>query len=61
MPGGYRFYSAMFNGVGFDGKWWTSTEDYNDAWQRGLSFNENSVDSTSQSIDHGLSVRCLKD
>jgi len=61
MPGGYRFYSAMFNGIGFSTKWWTSSEDYTDVWTRGLSFNEDSVDSTTQDKDHGLSVRCLKD
>ena len=62
LPGGYRFYGAMFSGIGLDAHFWSSSEDYGeDAWQRSLSYNETNVDSTNQAKFCGLSVRCIKD
>jgi len=62
LPGGYRFWGAMFSGIGLNAHMWTSTEDYDeDAWQRSLSYNEAIVDSTNQAKFCGLSVRCIKD
>jgi len=37
LPGGYRNYSGTFNGVGYYGYWWSSTEDGSyGAWDRAL-------------------------
>ena len=69
FPGGERYSSGIFNGIGNYGNWWSATEVSSaDAWYRHL-FNDNSsvyrgsltetVAPPSRNI--GFSVRCVKD
>ena len=62
LPGGYRNYDGDYSNVGFDGNWWSSTEDDTfNAWFRDLSLYNGFAISSSYSKKRGLSVRCLRD
>jgi uncharacterized protein (TIGR02145 family) len=63
LPGGSRGYDGGFNGIGYDGYWWAST-------QQGFSFNAwiRILDCLSPEVNRliiyeecGFSVRCLRD
>lgn len=64
LPGGYRYYSGIFNYVGKYGYWWSSTEDESNnswAWDRDMVFNYNVVFRDINYKNNGFSVRCLRD
>jgi len=62
LPGGYRYFSGPFLGVGGGGYWWSSTEyDTNSAWVRGMTSNASNVYRTNYNNGVGFSVRCLRD
>ena len=62
LPGGNRVNDGAFDGVGYFGAWWSSTEgNPTDAWFRGLFYVYSSVSSYGFSKAFGFSVRCLRD
>lgn len=63
LPGGIRFDSyGVFNLVGSDGFWWSSTEqDNSSSWLIHLTIEDNCVSRQAYSFKWGLSVRCIKD
>ena len=62
LPGGCRFGSGDFHGVGGDAYFWSATEDATSfAWSFFLYFNFDSVRRSYDSRGVGLSVRCLRD
>jgi uncharacterized protein (TIGR02145 family) len=62
LPGGFRTSDGEFNGIGFFGYWWSSSEDhanYGTGWTLSSSYGYiNSSDNLNQA---GFSVRCVKD
>jgi len=62
LPGGYRYNDGSFNAIGFNGNWWSSTEDNTiNAWYRSLNYSSGLVGRVSNSKGYGFSVRCLRD
>jgi uncharacterized protein (TIGR02145 family) len=62
LPGGFRNDNGTFNGVGYDGYWWSSTETNADfAWYRDLGYYDGDLGSFNGSERFGFSVRCLRD
>ena len=64
IPGGYFSEGSHFTYKGSFGKWWTSTEDDPDdkiAYYRVLHFNSNQIFRGENYMEHGYSVRCVKD
>ena len=62
LPGGYRYSYGIFNYIGFNGFWWSSTESLTYfAWARYLNYNNGYVFRSFYSKDGGFSVRCLRD
>jgi uncharacterized protein (TIGR02145 family) len=62
LPGGYRYYGAVFGGVEYAGYWWSSTQyDSGTAWCRYLSNNSSELFSSYIAKGLGFSVRCIKD
>jgi len=63
LPGGKRYGSdGSFNTLGYDGYWWSSTEnDGSNAWDRNLHCSNANVDRSNTNKRHGFSVRCLRD
>jgi len=62
LPGGYRYYyDGTFSNVGSGGIWWSSTEDYFDAWYRGVGYNSSNVYRNGGSRQFGVFVRCVRD
>jgi len=64
IPGGYFSEGSHFTWTGSFGEWWTSTEYTSDteiAFHRVLHFTSNQVYRQANFIEHGFSVRCLKD
>ena len=63
LPGGNRSFSdGSFNTLGYDGYWWSSTEnDGSNAWDRNLHCSNANVDRSNTNKRHGFSVRCLRD
>ena len=63
LPGGYRSsHFGFFNGVGFFGYWWSSTESSTtNAWYRNLDYNDGSASRSSAIKQDVFSVRCLRD
>ena len=62
LPGGYRGSYGDFNGIGFVGFWWSSSEgNTNDAWYRFLLNDAGNVDRDGGSKRGGFSVRCIKE
>ncbi|NLA15828.1 MAG: hypothetical protein GX877_04745 [Bacteroidales bacterium] len=61
LPGGY-LHSSLFYHIGYDGLWWSSTEDRkNYAWYRYLDYDERDVYRVDAYKRFGLSIRCVKD
>ncbi|HPG34155.1 MAG TPA: fibrobacter succinogenes major paralogous domain-containing protein, partial [Lentimicrobium sp.] len=60
LPGGYR--DVNFYNVGYFGKWWVNTEDY-DSWaiHRSLAHTLGGVYRGVENKSDGFSVRCVKD
>lgn len=62
LPGGYRFNYGIFDNVGYDGFWWSSTEyDINYAMFRNVYYFNIDVYRFNYMESDGLSVRCLRD
>jgi uncharacterized protein (TIGR02145 family) len=65
LPGGYRDYSGIFNGISGRGGWWTASESeyspLNDARNRTIDYTGVNVRNRSDSKKYGFSVRCVKD
>jgi len=62
LPGGYRYGSGAFGGVGGYGYWWSSTEDgTGSAWLRTLVYSNGNVYRGYDYKGGGFSVRCLRD
>ena len=62
LPSGNRNYYGSFNYLGYDGRWWSATEDdINHAYYRGLDCDIAAVNHLSDNKSFGLSVRCVKD
>ena len=62
LPGGYRYYIGSFSGVGYGGRWWSSTEvDSNYVYILGLYYDHADVGRRYYDKSDGFSVRCLRD
>lgn len=62
LPGGFRFDNGSFFNFGFNGYWWSSTEDDTaNAWVRFLGYLDGNIDRFSSNKQDGFSVRCLRD
>ena len=62
LSSGFCHSDASFNAFGFDGLWWSTTEnDTADAWDRQLSKSHGKLIRSSPEKGYGFSVRCLKD
>jgi len=62
LPGGYREGNGTFYSVGYNGYWWSSTEDNtDDAWFRYLTYYGSAVGRNYHYKEHGFSVRCVRD
>jgi hypothetical protein len=66
LPGGYRN-NNVFNNVGNNGNWWSSTENSsNNAWNRNLNYNNGNLNRNNNNRNNnnkynGYSVRCVRD
>lgn len=67
VPGGYRLDNGEFYGIGEDGQWWSSTDQFQltettaVAWYRSLSNRNTYLNKDWKRQPIGLSVRCIKD
>jgi len=62
LPNGYRGIDGEFYDVGYDGFWWSSTQNtLTTAWDRGLYYDLNEISRNDGYKKNGISVRCLKD
>lgn len=62
LPGGSRNSYGIFNNIGYNGNWWSSSEvSFEHASPRSLSRYYKSVTEANWSKKAGLSVRCIKD
>ena len=61
LPGGYRYSNGTFNGIGYNGSWWGSSELATYAWYRYLNYSNGFANSGNDYKPTGLSVRCLRD
>ena len=62
LPGGYRKSNGIYYNVGYNGIWWSSTENLsNDAWNRYLDDNDGNANRDNNDKRYGFSVRCLRD
>jgi uncharacterized protein (TIGR02145 family) len=63
LPGGYRYYYAMYDGIGYGGSWWSSTAYYSTvACGRSLYYTSSYVDRIiGYNKRAGFSVRCVRD
>lgn len=62
LPGGCKNYSGVFENVGKEGYWWTSSLYLtNFPWTKQLKYNSGTLWSSGQEIWLGYSVRCIKD
>lgn len=62
--GGLRYTSGQFNGIGYDGRWWSSSEwqdDNTKAWYVTLSAGNPDLMKPVIQKYYGISVRCVKD
>ena len=62
LPGGLRDVHGYYNGIGYYGTWWSSTEvDTHHVWDRNLGASDGVAYMNDTNKEFGLSVRCLKD
>ena len=61
LPGGYRFENGSFSSAGITGIWWSSSGNGSSAWSRQLSLSSQSVNRSSNNLENGFSVRCVRD
>lgn len=63
LPGGYRNNNSLFYYIGYNGYFWSSTDNINniDAYYRNLSYDNSYLYRTYLNKGYGFSVRCVKD
>ena len=62
LPGGYHDYSGSCSSIGYNGLWWSSSENITyGAWYRYLYYDYGACNQLNDAKGHGLSVRCLRD
>ena len=62
LPGGFRNVDGTFGILGYNGFWWSATEENEQrAINRSIIYTDNLLSAGSSSKNHGFSVRCLKD
>ncbi len=62
LPGGGRGVNGPFDTIGYNGAWWSSTEDDTlNAWYRDLYYSNGNVARNNSLKESGFSVRCLRD
>ena len=62
LPGGFRYYGGSFSNVGYQGRWWSASEDETtNAWYRNLVYNNSYVNWFSTNKANGYSVRVVRD
>ncbi len=63
LPGGFRYYYGLSHLVGYNGYWWSSTEDdTGNAWYFYLQlYDVNAIRENLYYKTFGLSVRCIRD
>jgi uncharacterized protein (TIGR02145 family) len=62
LPGGYRDYGGYYDGIGYGGYWWSSTENITgNAWLRLLFYYNGNAGRNFSYKQNGFSVRCLRD
>lgn len=62
LPGGLRYGTGPFYGIGTLGYWWSSTENSSsDSWALYLNFSYGDVHFYNNNKQYGNSVRCLRD
>jgi uncharacterized protein (TIGR02145 family) len=62
LPGGFRNVDGTFGILGYNGFWWSATEENEQrAINRSIIYTDNLLSAGSSSKNQGFSVRCLKD
>lgn len=62
LPGGYRYSDGAFYYFGYDGYWWSASEDYATfAWYRSVNYSFSNVFRNYYDMEVGFSVRCVRD
>jgi len=62
LPGGYRHHNGRYTNMGYNARFWSSTEHDNyDAWNRLLNSYNSGVYRFSNYLHYGFSVRCVRD
>jgi uncharacterized protein (TIGR02145 family) len=61
LPGGARYYLGSYVNQGYNGYWWTSTEEDVNAWFRALSNGGGNIERNTDFKNEGKSVRFIKD
>jgi uncharacterized protein (TIGR02145 family) len=62
LPGGYRSDDGTFGTIGYNGNWWSSTENSSaSAWNRFLYHGSGDSNPADYVKHYGFSVRCLRD
>lgn len=62
LPGGYRANNGPFAGIGYGGRWWSSSEiATSNAWFRAIDYNNSSTFRLNDPKRSGYSLRCLRD
>jgi uncharacterized protein (TIGR02145 family) len=62
LPGGFRGSSGNYFNIGYNGNWWSSSENNTfNAWNRNLYYNYGDAYSYDYLKKNGFSVRCLRD
>jgi len=63
LPGGGRLYPGIFLLFGYNGLWWTSTQEEgtNGAWSRSMGSLSNGVGRVIDHKQYGYSIRCVRD
>ena len=61
LPGGYRNLDGKFYSLGYDARFWSTSEyDSENAWSKGLSYQHSDIENGYDKKNMGLSIRCLK-
>jgi uncharacterized protein (TIGR02145 family) len=61
LPGGFRYYSGLFDNLGYEGNWWSVSEsEKTSAWNRTIYCVWGGIDKGIHNKNSGFSVRCLR-